>query len=52
MRTRSNLRAPDARQAGRKDRHEKRPGAVENTRPSFSVSSYSPISEDQRPCRV
>lgn len=50
MRTRSNLRAKDARQAGRKDRHEKRPGALKNTRPFVSAACHLPVSKDQRPC--
>lgn len=52
MRTRSNLHAHDARQASRKDHQEKRPGALQHTRPSISVASYSPASKDKRPCKA
>jgi hypothetical protein len=49
MRTRRYLSAVEARQAGRKDRHEKRPGASEHTRPSFFAARQSQIaSKDQQ----
>jgi hypothetical protein len=49
MKLRSYSSAVERRQAGRKDRHEKRPGAFEHTRP-FVVTGYSPASKDQQPC--
>lgn len=51
MKTRNNLRAADGRQASHKNRHEKRRGALEHTRPFVSVSSNSPASKDQSPCK-
>lgn len=50
MRTRSYLNAVERRQASRKDCHEKRPGALKNTRPFICIASYSPTSKDQQPC--
>jgi hypothetical protein len=52
MRTLSYFGAPYARQASRKDHHEKRPGVFEPTRPSFSIASYSPASEEEPQCSV
>ena len=49
MKKQGNLRAVVARQAGRKDRQEKRPGAFEHTRPFVSVASYSPPSKEEQP---
>jgi hypothetical protein len=46
MKMGSNLRAVERRQASRKGCHEKRPGALEHTRPLISVTSYSPGSKD------
>jgi hypothetical protein len=51
MKTRSNLRASDARQASRKGCLEKRPGAFEHTRPSFFAAFHSPSSKEAGQCK-